>query len=166
MKTLIVLSAPPGSGKSTWSIKYAQEHENVKIVCSDAIRYEITNSMRNFDHQAEVWERFENLIKEYSKIDGVTVILDALCDLNRLRIKYVIENPEFDRYVLVLFPRTYEQCCASNLTRFDREDKVLPEDAMKMLYEKFEEPTEEALAYFDEVIEVPYEGPLSNQTKK
>ena len=166
MKTLIVTSAPPGSGKSTWCNQYAKTHDNVKIVCSDAIRYEITKSMRNFDHQKEVWEIFAKKIKEYSKIDNVTVILDALCDLNYLRIKYVVENPEFDKYILVLFPRTFEQCKASNLTRYDRDDKVLPEDALEMLFKKFEEPSKEALSYFDEVLEVPFEDSLSKPTKK
>ena len=94
MKTLIVLSAMPGSGKSTWAKKYQEEHPHTLIVSSDAIRYELTGQAQDFSKQKEVWELFSLRIHEYAKrYDDVTVILDALNDLNSLREKYVKENP-------------------------------------------------------------------------
>ena len=46
MKTLIVLSAMPGSGKSTWAKKYQEEHPHTLIISSDKIRYELTGTGR------------------------------------------------------------------------------------------------------------------------
>lgn len=155
MKTLIILSAPPGSGKSTWAKAYQEDHDNIFIVSSDEIRYELTGQRRDFSKQKEVWETFSRRIHEYAlKGEDVTVILDALCDLNSLREGYVKDNPEYDKYVLVLFPHTFEEIVKYNALR--EEDRVLPLEAMKMLYDKFEQPSKEVLALFDEVIEIKF----------
>ena len=153
MKTLIVLSAMPGSGKSTWAKKQQEEHPHTLIISSDKIRYELTGSMQDFSKQKEVWELFSLRIHEYAnKYDDVTVILDALNDLNVLREKYVKENPEYDRYELVLFPRTLEQIRFYNKQR--NENIVVPDDQLEMLIKKFEKPSEEIIQLFDEIHEV------------
>jgi tRNA uridine 5-carbamoylmethylation protein Kti12 len=153
MKTLIVLSAMPGSGKSTWAKQYQAEHSHTLIVSSDAIRYELTGQSQDFSRQKEVWELFSLRIHEYAqKYDDVTVILDALNDLNCLREKYVKENPEFDQYVLVLLPRTVEQIRHYNKERSF--SQVVPDEQLEMLIQKWEEPTEDIKALFDKVIEV------------
>ena len=96
---------------------------------------------------------FSLRIHEYAnKYDDVTVILDALNDLNSLREKYVKENPEFDRYELVLFPRTLEQIQFYNKQR--RECSVVPDDQLEMLINKWEEPSQEIIDLFDEIHEV------------
>ena len=153
MKTLIILSAMPGSGKSTWANKYKEEHPHTLIVSSDQIRFEWTGEKQDFSKQKEVWELFSFRIHEYAKMyDDVSVILDALNDLNSLREKYVKENPEFDKYVLVLFPRTIEQINFYNKQRND--DSIVPDDQLKMLINKWEEPSEEIIKLFDEIHEV------------
>ena len=153
MKTLIVLSAMPGSGKSTWAKQYLAEHSHTYVVSSDAIRYELTGQSQDFSKQKEVWELFSLRIHEYAqKNDDVTVILDALNDLNLLREKYVKENPEYDKYVLVLFPRTVEQIRHYNKERSF--SQVVPDEQLEKLIQKWEEPTEEIKALFNEVIEV------------
>ena len=153
MKTLIILSAMPGSGKSTWAKKYQKEHPHTLIISSDQIRYEITGQAQDFSKQKEVWELFSFRIHEYAKkYDDVTVILDALTDLNMLREKYVKENPEFDEYVLVLFPRTLEQIRFYNKQR--KETSIVPDEQLEVLINKWEEPTEEIRKLFNKVIEV------------
>ena len=153
MKTLIILSAMPGSGKSTWAKKYKEEHPNTFIVSSDEIRFEITGTSQDFSRQKEVWELFSLRIHEYAKkCDDVTVILDALNDLNCLREKYVKENPEFDRYELVLFPRTEEQIMFYNKQRI--ETSIVPDDQLEMLINKWEEPSENVIKLFNEIHEV------------
>ena len=153
MKTLIVLSAMPGSGKSTWANKYKEEHPHTLIVSSDQIRFELTGTMQDFSKQKEVWELFSLRIHEYAKMyDDVTVILDALNDLNSLREKYVKENPEFDRYELVLFPRTLEQIRFYNKQR--KECSVVPDDQLEMLVNKFEQPSLEVIKLFNKIHEV------------
>ena len=155
MKTLIVLSAPPGSGKSTWAKLFAGSHPNTYIISSDAIRYELTGQMQDFSKQKEVWEIFEQRIHEYAKLgDDINVILDALCDLNSLRVKYVKENPEYDRYVLVLFPHSLEEIEYLNKQR--KKENIVPDEVVLALYKKFEEPTKEVLDLFDEVKEVKF----------
>ena len=155
MKTLIVLSAPPGSGKSTWAKVYQKEHDNVHIISSDAIRFELTGQLQDFSKQKEVWRIFSERIHEYALLgDDVTVILDALCDLNSLRIMYVKDNPEYDKYILVLFPHTLEEMRRFNLLR--EPSQVVPDDVLITLYNKFEAPSEEALSYYDEVITIKF----------
>ena len=153
MKTLIVLSAMPGSGKSTWAQKYQEEHPHTLIVSSDKIRYELTGSMQDFTKQKEVWELFSLRIHEYAnKYDDVTVILDALNDLNVLREKYVKENPEYARYELALFPRTLEEIRFYNKQRNDI--AIVPEDQLEMLINKWEEPSEEVIKLFNAIHEI------------
>lgn len=143
----------PGSGKSTWAKKYQEEHPNTFIVSSDAIRYEITGTMQDFSRQKEVWALFSSRIHEYAqKQDDVVVILDALNDLDALRTKYVKENPEYDRYELVLFPRTREQIKFYNQQRATT--SVVPDDQLEILMAKWEEPSPEVLSLFDEVHEI------------
>ena len=153
MKTLIMLSAMPGSGKSTWAKKYQEEHPHTLIVSSDEIRYEVTGQTQDFSKQGKVWELFSLRIHECAeKYDDVTVILDALNDLNSLREKYVKENPEFDRYELVLFPRTLEQIKFYNKQRDD--SSVVPDDQLDMLVNKWEEPSPEVIKLFNKVHEI------------
>ena len=152
MKTLILCTAIPASGKSTWSRLYKKEHENVFIVSSDEIRYELTGCYTDRSKQKEVWELFSKRIHEYGSEKDSTVILDALNDRNYLREKYVKENPEFDKYVLVTFPGETERSIRLNEERED--DTKVPSDVMKTLIDTFEEPTEEIKSLFDEVWEI------------
>lgn len=156
MKTLIILTGAPGSGKSTWAKRYISEHENTYIISSDAVRYELTGSFNDHTRQPEVWALFEKRIHDYAKkSEDVTVILDALCDLNSLRIKYVKENPEYDKYVLVVFPRSFEFVKIHNKMR--PEEVWVPDDILLSLYNKYEKPSAEALGYFQEVLIVKEE---------
>ena len=152
MKTLILCTAIPASGKSTWSRLYKKEHENVFIVSSDEIRYELTGCYTDRSKQKEVWELFSKRIHEYGSEKDSTVILDALNDRNYLREKYVKENPEFDKYVLVTFPGETERSIRLNEERLD--DTKVPSDVMKTLIDTFEEPSEEIKSLFDEVWEI------------
>ena len=149
MKTLIVLSAIPASGKSTWAEAYRTSHENVKIISSDAIRIEITGDFQDHSRQKEVWELFEKRIKEYSQIDGVTVILDALNDLNVLRQKYVKENQEYDKYILVMFDTPKDDSVYYNSLR-EKAVRV-PDFILDSLISKFEPLDDSTSALYDEI---------------
>ena len=154
MKTLIMLSAVPAAGKTTWAKKYQEEHENVYIINSDEVRLEITGgNYQDHSRQKEVWELFERRIHEYAnKGDDVTVILDALNDVNEVRLKYLSSTPEYDRKVLVLFPTTLDKSLKYNGERV-WPNKV-PDDILLLLNNKFEEPSKEVLSLVDEVITV------------
>ena len=153
MKTLIMLSAIPASGKSTWAKEYQDNHPNTYIVSSDDVRMEVTHGdWLDHSHQKEVWELFEKRIHEYGAIDNVTVILDALNDVNPVRIKYLSTTPEFDKKILILFPSNLEKSKKYNGMR-EPECRV-PDDILVQLVDKFEAPSPEVLALVDEVQEV------------
>ncbi len=156
MKTLIMLSAVPAAGKTTWAKNYQKEHDNVYIINSDDVRLELTNgNYQDRSKQKEVWELFEKRIHEYAnKAEDVTVILDALNDVNPVRYKYLSTTPEYDKKILVLFPTTLENSQKYNGERV-WPNKV-PDDVLVMLNNKFEEPSEEVLALVDEVITVKW----------
>ena len=153
MKTLIMLSAFPASGKTTWAKNYQKEHDNVYILNSDEIRLELTHgNYHDRSKQKEVWETFDKRIHEIGKIDNVTLILDALNDVNEVRLKYLKTTPEFDRKILVMFPSTLERSKEFNGRR--PEECRVPENVIEMLFDKFEQPSEEVLSLVDELVEV------------
>lgn len=154
MKTMIMLSAIPASGKSTWAKEYQANHTNTYIVNSDEVRMEITHGdFQDHSKQKEVWELFEKRIHEYAaKGDDVTIIIDALNDVNAVRIKYLSTTPEFDKKILVLFPNNLEKSRKYNNMR---EVAVrVPDDILVGLVNKFEEPNQEVKDLVDEIIEV------------
>ena len=157
MKTLIMLSAVPAAGKSTWAKNYKETHENVYIINSDDVRLELTNgNYQDRSKQKEVWELFEKRIHEYAnKSEDVTVILDALNDVNDVRYKYLSTTPEYDRKVLVLFPTSLDKSMKYNGQRV-WPNKV-PDDVLVSLNKKFEEPSQEVLDLVDEVITVNWD---------
>lgn len=155
MKTLIMLSGIPASGKSTWADNYVATHKEAKIISSDAVRVELTGNYQDHSRQKEVWEEFSARIHRYGAEENATVILDALNDVNVIREKYIKESPEFDKYILVIFPFNPERSMRLNDERV-WPNKV-PEEILKILINKYEEPSEEVKKLFDEVVEVNWE---------
>lgn len=155
MKTLIMLSAIPASGKTTWAKEYQESHPNTYIVSSDDIRMEVTNGdYQDHTKQKEVWELFEQRIHEYGAIENATVILDALNDVNVVRLKYLSTTPEFDKKILVLFPATLEKSRFYNNQR--KIEVRVPDPILEALVNKFEVPSQEVLDLVDEVREVEW----------
>ena len=156
MKTLIMLSAVPAAGKSTWAKRFQAEHENVYIISSDDIRLELTHGdYHDRSKQNEVWIEFDRRIHEYAnKGENVTVILDALNDVNEVRLKYLRNTPEYDRKILALFPTTLEKSLKFNSTR--PETAKVPDDVLVELNNKFEEPSPGVLALVDGVITIKW----------
>ena len=151
-----MMSAVPAAGKTTWAKKYQAEHENVYIISSDDIRIEITGGdYHDQSKQKQVWETFERRIHEYAnKGENVTVILDALNDVNEVRYKYLSTTPEYDKKVLVLLPTTLDKSQELNSQR--SWSNRVPEDVLVTLVNKFEEPSKEVLDLVDEVITVKW----------
>ena len=151
-----MLSAVPAAGKTTWAKNYQKEHPNTFIINSDEVRMELTGGVyQDRSKQKEVWELFERRIHEYAnKGDDVTVILDALNDVNSVRYKYLSTTPEYDRKVLVLFPTTLDKSLKFNGER-TWPNKV-PDQILVDLVNKFEEPSKEVLDLVDEVITIKW----------
>ena len=156
MKTLIMLSAIPASGKSTWAKRYQASHPSTYILSSDAIRMELTNGVyADQSKQKEVWETFERRIHEYGQLPNSTVILDALNDVNDVRYKYLSTTPEFDKKILVLFPSNMERSKFYNHLRM--EEVRVPDGILEMLVNKFEKPDERVIELLDEIHYVYWE---------
>lgn len=152
MKTFICLSAIAGSGKSTWAKEYAKKHENVHIVSSDELRLELGGSYQFFEKEDEVWRRYSEDIQKYLKEDNVTVIADSTNIVNVHRIKYALETKNADKRILICFKKPLEEVLEHNRNR--EIEKFVPEYAIKNMYEKWEEPSEECKKLYDEVIEI------------
>jgi predicted kinase len=154
MKTLIMLSAIPAAGKSTWARKYRDEHPEVYIISSDEIRMELTGG--NYHDRTKmdlVWQTFDRRIHEYAqKSENATVILDALNDTNEIRLKYLKMTPEYDKKILVIFPPLdLERSKKLNAAR-DASVRV-PDHIMDMFAKKYEQPSKEVLDLIDELID-------------
>ena len=153
MKTLIVLSAIPGSGKSTWSEQYRLTHKHVKIVSSDAIRKELTGQYQDPSREKDVWEIYYNRINEYfEKNDDVTVIADSTNITNNFRLFPLEKCPNHDRSVLVVLKKKLDQVLEQNHVR--NEAKFVPEYAIKNMWDKWEDVNDEVKNAYDEVIEI------------
>ena len=151
MRTFVLLSALPGSGKSTWAKQFAKEHPNTHIVSSDAIREKYFGSPQNFKHENEVWEIFLRECNEYAeKEEDCYVIADSTNILNKFRRFYLENTPKFDKHILVCFHIPYEIAVKQNQMR--PKEKIVPDYAMELMRDQFEIPSEEIIDAFDEYI--------------
>lgn len=151
MKTLILLTAVPGAGKSTWAKRYQSEHPHTYIISSDDLRMELLGGYQNFSNEELVWSTFRQRIHDYGKLhDDVTVILDAVNYSNKGRLFYKDESPEFDEHLLVYVKKPLDVILRQNRDRDP--GKIVPEDVVKNYFMKIEEPSEAVLAAYRLVV--------------
>ena len=152
MKHLITLCAVAGAGKSTYAKHYKMNHkdENVFIVSSDEIRKELTGVYSNLNYEKEVWDLY------FKRIDilrdsnpDCTIIADSTNILNKYR-KILGEIPGFDKKTLVLITKELPVILERNKLRDHA--KYVPEAAIKVMYENWEQVDEETASLFDEII--------------
>lgn len=152
MSTLILLSAIPGSGKSTWAKAYQKSHPNTYIVASDDIRVRVSGGLQVFDKEALVWETFLKELNAHVDEKDCTVIADATNLQNRYRRYYWEMTPGYDKHVLVLFDIPFEICMKQNKLR--EKERIVSDEGMLSLLAEFETPTPEIIALYDEYIVV------------
>lgn len=153
MKKLIVLSALPGSGKSTWAEQFRLTHKHVKIVSSDGIRKEITGQYQDLEHEEEVWQIYDSRIHEYlDNYDDVTVIADSTNITNNLRLNVLQKGYHYDKVILVVLKKKLPVILKANHER--NEAKFVPEFAIKAMWENWEDINDEVREKYDEVIEI------------
>ena len=152
MKHLIALCAVAGAGKSTYAKHYKMNHkdENVFIVSSDEIRKELTGVYSNLNYEKEVWDLY------FKRIDilrdsnpDCTIIADSTNILNKYR-KILGEIRGFDKKTLVLITKELPVILERN--RLRDHSKYVPEAAIKVMYENWEQVDEETASLFDEII--------------
>ena len=146
MRKLIMLSGAPGSGKSTYA---ANLPGNVVIVSTDEIRKEMTGEYANWGREKEMWAEFNRrATKALASSSDVTVVLDATFLNNRNRWIALSQHYfEADYVELVMFERPLEVCLKQNLQR--PREKWVPEDIIKTIRNKIEEPNDRVLSIID-----------------
>lgn len=153
MKKLYILSGIPGSGKSSWSQNFKNEHPNTFVISSDDIRMELGGKYQYFDEEDKVWELFNSRAQELcNKYDDVNVILDSTCLKDDYRLSYVENLKGFDKYILVLFICKFKDALKLNNSR--PEGRIVPYKVMKSMKDSWRYPTFETKLKFDEIIEV------------
>ena len=156
MSTFILLSAMPGSGKSTWAKRYQRQNPNVEIVSSDEIRSELNGDAGDQSNPRLIWAEYLRRIKLHEKGEEVTVIGDSTNLTNYFRTYYAEEAaPHYDKKVLVVFDVSYEVCLQRNNARTER---VVPPQAMEALRKEYEPLSEEAASLYDEIYVVDENG--------
>ena len=151
MKTFILLAAVAGCGKSTWANNFKKDHPNTFIVSSDELRKELGGDYQNFDHEKEVCELFFSRIEGYAKeYEDVTVIADSTNVFNKYRLYYGKNIKGFDKKVLLILKKNIDELLKQNLSR-DKE-KIVPEEVIHNMYRDFEEPSQEVIDCYDEVV--------------
>ena len=149
---MILLSAIPGSGKSTWAKRFSQSHKNTHIVSSDELRLELFGAVNNFDHEKDIWITFVQRLNDLSKLDDVYAIADATNLKNIHRAFYARQTPGFDRHILLIFKIDPEICRKQNKMREGA--RVVPDYAMDRLIAEYQEPDDEVKSLFDKIVYV------------
>lgn len=151
MKTLILMTAVPGAGKSTWAQEYKATHPHTYIIASDEIRKELLGHVQNFTNEPLVWSTFRNRIAEYAALhDDVTVILDAVNYSNRGREAYYDQSLMYDKHILVYVKRPLEVLLEQNRKRTS--DRIVPDNVIADFYNKLEEPNDAIKEKFEILI--------------
>ncbi|MCQ2741740.1 MAG: ATP-binding protein [Bacilli bacterium] len=153
MSTLILLSAIPGSGKSTWARNYIKDHPNTKIVSSDDIREEFFGKPNDFRDEKFIWKTYlERIIKYGSEDPTCTVIADSTNLTNHYRRYYYEATPCFDKHILVAFNIPYEIAFLQNKMR--SQSKIVPDSAMELLHKEWEDVSDDIKNLYDEYISI------------
>jgi len=124
----------PSSGKSTWSSKYMECHENTELVSSDSIREEVFGDVNDQKHNGEVFNIVEKRCREALKTNK-EVVIDATNLSRKRRINFIKTMPKCETSAIV-FAIPFETCCERNAAR----ERVVPQVAMDRMYRSFQPP--------------------------
>jgi predicted kinase len=153
MKTLILLCGIPGSGKSYWAKAYQKSHPDTFICDTDETRKKITGSYLKFPERMEVI--FDDLIAQANEDfakggPNCTVIEDAAFLDNYRRTYFMKRIKGYDRAILMMVKmKDYQICYQRNHLR--PKEKWVPDSVIDDMIRRYEDPTPEVRAYFDEV---------------
>lgn len=133
--TFIMMVGLPGSGKSTYAEKIAEE-SNAIICSSDMIRKELYGDVNSQDKNVVVFLTLHRRIKEHLS-NGRNVIYDATNISSKRRRAFL---KELERIVCikkcVIMSTPFEECLEKNKQR----DRVIPEDVICKMYKNWNTP--------------------------
>jgi len=155
MPTLYILCGPSGCGKTTWATNFMKEHNDIRYVSRDEIRFQLVNPDESyFSREKEVFRRFANTIR-YTLVDGFDCIADAthLNEFSRRKLTQAIDMYFKDyEIVYVSFNVNVDTCIEHNTNREGRAN--VPETVIRNMCRDFRAPSIEEDERAKEVIEV------------
>lgn len=132
---LLTLIGLPGSGKSTYAKKIAEE-TNAVILSSDDLRFQMFGDANDQEHNAEVFAELHRRCKDLLS-KHVNIIYDATNINQKKRTAFLKELNGIDCHKkAVVFATPYELCLENNLKR----ERKVPEEVIKRMRENFHFP--------------------------
>lgn len=147
--TLYIMCGVAGCGKSYWAEQFIREMNNrgqdIRYVSRDEIRFSMNNDEKNyFAKENAVFERFVGTICA-TLIDGFDIVADAthITKGSRNKLIHAIDESSTAEYniIIVWIDIPLENCLSQNACRSGR--AYVPEDVIKNMYNKFQEPSSE-----------------------
>lgn len=124
-----VMVGAPGSGKSTYAKKLA-EQENAVIISGDDVRAELYGSADIQGNWVAIWDRIDELVSESC---GMPVILDGThyrADY-RLEALSLLKSYGYDKIEAVIMDVSLATCLARNFKR----ERNVPDYTVKHMHE-------------------------------
>ena len=155
MSTLYIMCGPSGCGKTTWAANFMKEHDDIRYVSRDEIRFQLVNPDESyFSREKEVFRRFANTIRQ-TLVDGFDCIADAthLNEFSRRKLTQAIDMYFKDyEIVYVSFNVNVDTCIEHNANREGRAN--VPETVIRNMCRDFRAPSLDEDERAKEVIEV------------
>jgi predicted kinase len=110
-----VMVGAPGSGKSTYAAKLA-EQENAVVISGDDVRAELYGSADILGNWGEIWERIDELVSECC---GMSVILDGTHCRKDYRNEAIqlLKSYGYEKVDAVVLDSSLATCLARNFQR-------------------------------------------------
>jgi predicted kinase len=152
---LTIMCGFPKSGKSTWIEKNKNFLEDI-IVSPDEIRRIIFGHQYHQNAEPFIWAFAEGMTRMLLE-QGRNVIVDATNTTYSGRVRWIIIARNYDVKLRIIWIKTsLEECLKRN--KKSLKDKLIPEDVMRQMEVRFEEPyaqkTSDDKNYCIELIEV------------
>ena len=140
--TLIILVGPPGTGKTTYAMKYIEEHPGTVHLSSDGIRKELHGDESIQDNPSEVFAIMQK--RAIAGLDfGYDVIYDATSMTRKDRAGIISACPKFAKIECHIIWAPIETCIERDAAR----ERTVGKEVINRMLKRFQSP------WYDESID-------------